>query len=112
MTIVNATPHPVSLMTIAGDIVTIEPSAVIRLAELTVDDGTVASDAGAVPLVRISYADAGLPPRDPDRTLIVSALVAFQHADRDDLVFPAGLVRDGDGSLSYARALARPFGAP
>jgi hypothetical protein len=114
-TIVNLTPHPVVLIGDVGE-VTIPPSgSVVRAREVREILGTVEVDgAGALPVLRVSYAEPeGLPEQLEPRTIyIVSALAAASiRAHRPDIAdhffVVSDIVRDSDGRVIGARALAR-----
>jgi len=107
MTLVNLTPHPIDLETTSGEVITVTSSGQARLGEITEDLGVIEVADAAVRRVRITYAAADLPEEESGFTFIVPALVAQRHPERTDLVYPAQLVRDANGQILYARALAR-----
>lgn len=62
-----------------------------------------------LPLTLMRYGAAeGLPDPVPGVVYLVSQLVVNACLDRRDLVFPAGLVRDAEGTIIGFRHLARP----
>lgn len=113
MNVVNLTPHPVTL--VRGDTaLTIPPSGTVcRAAELVTELGAIEVDGlGPVPVRRVEYgAPEGLPEPAPETLYLVSALAAAairRHCpERDDVVVVADPVRDQDGRIVGARALAR-----
>ena len=50
----------------------------------------------------------GLPAPEPGTVYVVSQLVVNALPERGDLAFPAGLVRDDEGTIIGFRYLARP----
>lgn len=107
--LVNLTPHAITLMPADGQSVTIPPSgAVARCAVRRVQIGMVRTpDGPGVPINRTEFgAVEGLPAPAPDTIYIVSAIVA-QAAHRDDVVIVDEVVRDSEGRIVGARALAR-----
>lgn len=109
MTIVNLTPHALTLVVGSGT-VTVPPSGTVaRVAVTREPAGTVTLDGVAVPLYRTTYgAVEGLPDPTPDTLYVVSSLVAAAARDRNDLVVPDDLVRDEQGRVVGARGLAFP----
>lgn len=64
---------------------------------------------GGQPLTRLRYGEVtGLPEPEPGTVCVVSQLVVNALPDRTDLAFPAGLSRDGGGTIVGFRFLARP----
>lgn len=121
--LINLTPHEVVLVGENGSMMRIPPSGqVARVAErvegaeefLAVAGNTTPSEIqfslGGVPLRRVSYGEIeGLPPREEGTFFVVSAVVAMAaaKAGREDVLFPHELVRDSQGRIVGARALAR-----
>lgn len=99
-TIVNLTPHPV---TIAG--CTIDPDGRIpRVAEEISRVGEI----GGLPVVEIRLGQVhGLPEPTPGTVYIVSRMVAEAAPARDDLVIPGKQMRDEQGRVVGAETLAR-----
>jgi hypothetical protein len=110
MNIVNLTPHPLNLMPEGpdGPTVTIPPSgSVARCATSRVQVGTVTMDGIAIPVNRTEFgAVTGLPDPQPDTIYIVSAVVAQAVPDRPDVFIVDDAVRDDQGRIIGARALA------
>ena len=109
MTIVNLTPHALSLI-VGPETVTVPPSGTVARVTVTREPaGAVTVDGVQVPLYRTTYgAVEGLPDPQPDTLYVVSALVASAARGRDDLVVPDDLVRDEQGRVIGARGLAFP----
>lgn len=107
MRLVNLTPHPVVLIADDGMAI-IQPSGVIaRCAVQREHVGAIKVDGIVVPIHRTFYgAVEGLPAPEPGTLYIVSALVA-QASDRDDVVVPDDVVRDEQGRIVGAKALAK-----
>jgi len=110
MRIVNLTPHALNLMSEGpdGPTVTIPPSGqVARCATSRVQVGTVTVDGIAIPVNRTQFgAVTGLPDPQPDTIYIVSAVVAQAVPDRPDVFIVDDAVRDDQGRIIGARALA------
>lgn len=110
MRIVNLTPHDLNLMPEGpdGPVVTIPPSG--QVARCTVDRvqvDTVTVDGIVIPVNRTQFgAVTGLPDPQPDTIFIVSAVVAQAVPDRPDVFIVDDAVRDEQGRIIGARALA------
>lgn len=112
MNLVNLTPHAINLMPcgVDGPVVTIPPSGTVaRCATTRVQMGAVTVDGVTVPINRTQFGDVdGLPDPAPDTFYIVSALVAQAvKGTRDDVLIVDDAVRDDQGRIIGARALAR-----
>jgi hypothetical protein len=110
LNIVNLTPHPLNLMPEGpdGPTVTIPPSGLVaRCAVDRVQVDTVTVDGIAIPVNRTQFgAVTGLPDPQPDTIYIVSAVVAQAVPDRPDVFIVDDAVRDDQGRIIGARALA------
>lgn len=118
MNIVNLTPHALNLMPAGptGPVVTIPPSglvarcAVDRVQVDTITIGgffTLSGDGVSVPVNQTRFgAVSDLPDPQPDTIYVVSALVAQAVPDRWDIFIPDDVVRDDQGRIIGARALA------
>ena len=110
MNIVNLTPHALNLMPEGpdGPTVTIPPSGqVARCATSRVQVDTVTVDGITVPVNRTELgAVTGLPDPQPDTIFIVSAVVAQAVPNRPDVFIVDDAVRDDQGRIIGARALA------
>ena len=110
MNIVNLTPHALNLMPEGpdGPTVTIPPSGqVARCAVDRVQVNTVAVDGIAVPVNQTRFGEVSdLPDPQPDTIFVVSALVAQVVPEWQDLFIVDDAVRDNQGRLIAARALA------
>lgn len=112
MQLVNLTPHTINLI-IDGGTITIPPSGqVLRAEETSTIQFHLTLQEGDVPVKRIEY---GVPNFVPEQKLgtyyIVSALAAQalrrHQPDRNDFLVVADAVRDDQGRVIGARALAR-----
>lgn len=111
--VVNMTPHAVTVLDPAGEVVATFPACggSARLA-VTFDP---TDRLGNVPIGNLRYGSTtGLPPRVDGVWLLVSLLVKLANPDRADLVVVADEVRDGAGRIVGCRALASTvaMGAP
>jgi len=110
LNIVNLTPHALNLMPAGptGPVVTIPPSGqVARCATSRVQVDTVTVDGITVPVNRTEFgAVTGLPDPQPDTIFIVSAVVAQAVPNRPDVFIVDDAVRDDQGRIIGARALA------
>lgn len=113
MHVVNLTPHPITLISPDGRQLVLPPSGTVaRCAMETTTVSTVATQGISVPLVVQRYgALEGLPEPDAGVLYVASALAAQAawELGRRDVVCPAELVRDAEGRVIGAAALA---GAP
>ena len=107
--LVNLTPHAVKIF---GDddsvIAEFESAGVARATQTNIPDG----DIGGVPIVQTKFGEViDLPEPQPDTMYIVSiiTLQAARAAGRnmDDLLIVTDMVRDDQGRILGARALAR-----
>ncbi len=110
MRIVNLTPHALNLMPEGpdGPTVTIPPSGqVARCATSRVHVDVVTVDGVAIPVSHTQFGEVtGLPDPQPDTIFVVSALVAQAVPDRPDVFIVDDVVRDDQGRIIGARALA------
>lgn len=100
MTLVNLTPHPVTIATR-----TIPPDGRIpRVGESITPVGVI----DGLPVVQISLGQVtGLPEPRPGIWYIVSRMVAEAAPYRDDLLIPGKQIRDEQGRVVGAETLAR-----
>ena len=110
MRIVNLTPHALNLMPSGptGPVVTIPPSGqVARCAVDRVQVDTVTVDGISVPVNQTRFGSVSdLPDPQPDTIFVVSALVAQAVPERQDVYIVDDAVRDEQGRIIGARALA------
>ncbi len=110
MKIVNLTPHALNLMPAGptGPVVTIPPSGIIaRCAVDRVQVNIVTVDGIIVPVNQTRFGEVSdLPDPQPDTIYIVSAVVAQAVPDRQDVFIVDDAVRDEQGRIIGARALA------
>jgi len=115
MRVVNLTPHPINLIGDGGEIIIPPSGRVVRAREVREILGSIQLDgAGTLPVIRVSYAEPeGIPEQvEADTIYIVSALAAAAiRAHRPDIAdhffVVSDPVRDSDGRVIGARALAR-----
>jgi hypothetical protein len=107
-TLVNLTPHPITLVTAEGGELVLPPAA--EPARCSMERrvvGRVRTTAGNVPLHRVVAGPAeGLPTPRPGVLCIVSRIVAESVTDRTDLVVPDVSVRGESGGVLAAEGLA------
>ena len=115
--LINLTPHPVNLRLADGRVVTIDPALPEEeTPRLVISDGqatalAVAGPDGESTVVpvkvggRVTAIDPPLPDPVPGTVHIVARVVAAQASERDDLVWPDDLIRDGQGRVVGCRAL-------
>ena len=109
MNIVNLTPHALNLMPEGpdGPMVTIPPSGqVARCAVDWVQVNTVTVDGITVPVNQTRFWIFDLPDPQPDTIFVVSMLVAQAVPERLDVFIVDDTVRDDQGRIIGARALA------
>lgn len=104
----NYTPHAMLVWRPeSGDPVELPQQGNVRCAEQYVVGGVLPGT--DLPFTLMRYGDAeGLPDPVKGVVFLVSQLVVNACPDRHDLVFPAGLVRDAEGTIIGFRHLARP----
>lgn len=110
MKLVNLTPHVLSFMPQGpdGPVVTIPPSGIVaRCATSRVQVDAVSLDGMTIPVNKTEFGDVtGLPDPQPGTIYIVSALVAQAQPARQDVFIVDDAVRDEQGRIIGARALA------
>lgn len=110
MKVVNLTPHSINLMPegVDGPVVTIQPSGqVARCATNRVQIDTITVDGVSIPVNKTQFGQVeGLPEPEPGTIYIVSSLVAQAVPDRQDVFIVDDAVRDAEGRVIGARALA------
>ena len=110
MKIVNLTPHALNLMPAGptGPVVTIPSSGqVARCATSRVQVDTITVDGVTIPVNRTQFGEVtGLPDPQPDTIFVVSAVVAQAVPNRPDVFIVDDAVRDEQGRIIGARALA------
>lgn len=105
--IINLTPHTINLMIGEGSI-EIKSSGVARCKVSAEQVGTIEVDGKEIPINKKVYGEVeGLPEKQEGTIYIVSSLVAQAVKDRDDVFIPDELVRDEEGRVIGARALAK-----
>lgn len=110
MRIVNLTPHALNLMPAGptGPVVTIPPSGqVARCAVDRVQVDTVTVNGVSIPVNQTRFGKVSdLPAPRPNTIYVVSALVAQAVPERQDVFIVDDAVRDDQGRIIGARALA------
>lgn len=108
MTLINLTPHAVTVIIDDQQQITIPPSGqVARCTEITESNGAVNLDGFQIPVVKKRFGQVlNLPPKQEGVYYIVSLAVA-QAARRDDLLIPDELVRDKNGVILGCRRFAK-----
>lgn len=102
----NLTPHTITVDA-PGRPVVLEPeSGPVRLPDEPVAQGTLTTDDGPVRLTTVQRRQSavGLPPPEHNVRYVVSR-VAAAALDRDDVVFPLGERRDGEGRIVAVQGL-------
>lgn len=109
MTILNCTPHSLCFVNDAGEVIrTVEPSGILPRVSSVV---TVIGDIDGIPDEVTSYGEVvGLPEKQDDTILVVSAMVAARLPDRSDIRIPGRQVRDDQGRIIGCRSLSNPNG--
>lgn len=107
--IINLTPHELAVYADDTVAVTIPPSGTVaRVAMSREQAGALQLGIVNVPIyTTVLGAVEGLPDPQPGVTYVVSRVVLDAARDRDDLVVPDDLVRDGAGRVVGCRAFAR-----
>lgn len=109
MTIVNCTPHALTFVSNAGEVIrSIAPSGILPRVSSAV---TVVGDIDGIPDEVTSYGEVvDLPEKRDDTILVVSAMVAARLPDRDDIRIPGRQVRDAQGRIIGCQSLSNPNG--
>lgn len=104
MNFVNLTPHALNIVQSDGSVYALPPSGQVARVATT---RTVVNEIDGIEIYETKFGEVeGLPERNGQDLLIVSALVA-QRANRADVYSPGELVRDGDGKVIGCRGLTR-----
>lgn len=103
MSILNFTPHPVTIVDNEGVVQrTIESSGLIRLSVKTVSAGEIDD----ILLTKTEFGEpVGLPEFQEGTYYIVSQLVKNALQSRTDLLVPAEVVRDTNGNILGCKSL-------
>lgn len=109
MTLINLTPHAISILDEANNPVLVLPSAgVARAASTRTCVGTVDAEGISIPVNATSFGEVvGLPDQQPGVGYVVSVLTAQAVKGRDDVFVTDDAVRDAEGRIIGCRALAR-----
>ncbi|WP_432559347.1 hypothetical protein [Granulicoccus sp. GXG6511] len=107
ITLINLTPHHVTVFTDAGEVTFAATGTFARLAETKTSAADLTTAQGDVPTEVVTYHGlTDLPDPQPGMAYLVSRVVAAE-SDRTDLYFPSGEVRDKDGRIIGCRTLGR-----
>lgn len=109
----NLTPHDVVIVGDHGRLVIPPVATPARIGERRAPGAPIATQDGHTidTIVATPGEITDLPEPIPGVIYVVSRLVAEHRPDRHDLVFPADLVRNGDGAIVACRLLARIGGS-
>ena len=105
MCVINMTPHPINVVDDNNNVVVTYPASgsLIRLKSSTVRCGSLPD---GTPKSKTVFGEPeGLPARQEGTWLLVSQLVKTACSDRDDLLVPAEVVRDENGTIIGCRSL-------
>lgn len=105
--LMNFTPHKqLTYLPDGGEPVVLLQQGNVRLVEEYSDGGLLPN---GLPVAWLRYGEpSGLPEPRNGLVYVVSQLVVNACPERDDLVFPAGLLRNDAGDIVGFRFLARP----
>lgn len=105
--IVNLTPHSINLLVDDKEIVIPPSGTIARAATERRQIDTIKIDGVDIPVNKTVFGDVvGLPDPKPDTIFIVSMLVANAVPHRDDVFIVDDTVRDDEGRIIGAKALA------
>ncbi len=105
MTIVNCTPHPVTVVNTDGTVLATFPKGEV-IPRLTQSTEVVGEIAG-IPVTQTVFGDTvDLPQPQANTFFIVSRLVLSANTNRTDLLVPNGLVRDESGNILGCESFA------
>lgn len=109
MKLINLTPHEITLILEGGELYIPPTGTVARCTTNRVTVGEVEIEGFKVPINKTEFGEVeNLPQPEEGTYFIVSAIVAQAMAGkRDDLLIPDDAVRDEQGRIIGARALAR-----
>lgn len=104
MTIINLTPHMITIVREDGNQITIAPSGVIPRVSTTV---VKVGEEGGIPLFRTEYGQVtDLPPAEDGKLFVVSGLLKAACPSRKDLLTPAKQIRDEAGRVIGCEGLS------
>lgn len=103
MTLINLTPHPISIISDTESL-DLPPSGEVARVSMT---QTIVGHIGWIPIFTTSFGEVtGLPEPQEGVAFIVSGMVA-SAAPRGDVFSPGQLVRDADGRVVGCKGLTR-----
>jgi hypothetical protein len=107
MNLINLTPHVITFITEKGEM-QIQPSGIIARVTVTREKiGEIEINDIIIPVYKNEFGRVeNLPDPQPDTLYIVSSLVAQAIPDRKDVLIPDDSVRDNEGRIIGAKALA------
>lgn len=104
MAFVSLVPHSLTVLLASGEQMVIEPSGSVARCSQREE---FVRELDGVHVTRQVFGDVeGLPPREEGTFFIVSRLVASAAPERDDLLIPGPLVRDGKGVVVGCKGLS------
>lgn len=108
MKIINLTPHELNFVTPEGEI-KVPPSGVVARVSVTREKiGEIVLEGKTLPVYKSTFGNVeGLPDPEPDTIFVVSSIVAQAVPERSDIFIPDDSVRDENGRIIGARALAK-----
>ena len=108
--LVNLIPHPLRIQVDERTPLTL-PAALVpaRVREIMHPAGSLTVDGVQVPVADVVYESVitGLPDATQGVAYVVSRVTAYALADRDDVYFPVGELRDAEGQICGCRSLGR-----
>ena len=105
--IVNLTPHSINLLVDDKEIIIPPSGTIARAATQRKQIGAIKIDGVDVPVNKTVFGDVvGLPDPKPDTIFVVSMLVAQAVPHREDVFIVDDTVRDDEGRIVGAKALA------
>lgn len=110
MTIINCTPHSVTLLTASGETIAVFPPSgdVARVVSVEVAAPALEIDGVAVETIVREFGEvSGLPAPAPNTMYIVSSMARAAITGRDDVLVPHDFARDAAGNIIGCRRFAR-----
>jgi hypothetical protein len=105
--VINLTPHPITIVGQTGETLRVYPKAETP-ARVTVKTVPAEPLADGTPTVRTEFGTVQDLPEPTENTFfIVSQIVKSACLDRQDLLVPAELFRDGNGTILGCKSLSR-----
>ena len=107
MTVINLTPHAVTIIGENNMHLVIEPSGIVaRVAAKTENVGSITTDGFTIQLTATVFGQVeNLPAPEDGTVFIVSSLVASRVPEREDVFIPNESVRDEKGRIIGCKSL-------